>query len=564
MKIQLAVFLFLSLILPSKNANAQIRYEFAVDNQKRYMEVRGAYPASPLRKVSFRIGSDNTDKRDFKDNIESVVAQTITGNNLKVSHPTDREWIVHNDGASFEIKYKVRSTKKTHEGDNEGFHPTIFPKMAMLLGGTYLLRHPKDKFPDIPIFAKVDAPGYPSIVASWNPNTPLDSIEDLAQSIIIAGDLQEHRFSIFESSITVVVQGNQWKFKPKRFLSAVEKVIKAQERYMGFYPAPKMLMAVTENDPGSTWGTKNTDAFVLLTDPVKEFFSEAGGSFATFSHEHFHIWNPGYARFKKDLPEGHTKWMNEGFTEYYGYLTLFREGFISAGSFVKQINKWILKYSRNPSALTATITDMEKKLYWGDRRFEKLAYDKGALIALIFDLEIRRQTGDKKNIDNFMRLLMQHFPPSKEGYDNKEIQKVIEEVTGGSWQAFFKDFIKDAKELPLRKVFLSAGFKTKSKELQSFELGFEVNTPIIELQSKVSEVLPGSNAEAAGLSVGDIIDGLDISDGNPNKAARMRVIREGKTQTISFFPARSLGKSVIQVEVDSQSVNVIEQLKISI
>ena len=153
------------------------------------------------------------------------------------------------------------------------------------------------------------------------------------------------------------------------------------------------------------------------------------------------------------------------------------------------------------------------------------------------DLEIRRNSAGKKTLDDLMRAVIKRFPPDSGGYDTEEIRKTLEETTGMSWAKFFSDYVYGAKELPLENTGRLYGMETESAESKDFDLGFEVDTSEIRKDSKVVAVNPGSNAEKAGIKVGDQF----IGGGGrmtTEKRSTLKFLRMGREVTLTYFPLK--------------------------
>ncbi|MBI4054941.1 MAG: hypothetical protein HY402_02285 [Elusimicrobia bacterium] len=456
-----------------------------------------------------------------------------------------REWVVVNKGRDFTLKYRVRCGKDFLRGKCDTGDPTLLKDWALLLGWTYHLNPKEDKLQELPVLARVSG-FYPNTTTSWDQSKPLGSTDHFDKTLVIAGDFRFQKITIAGRAVTVAIQGTRWTLPQADIATLLERILKAHVQWTGLFPVSHLLIAWVEDASGLGAGTAVRQGVLIHMDPEAELFKEERPRLATIAHELFHLWNPQYMHPDWSLPEGHAKWVSEGFTTYYAVMTLYREGLLENRYVLHWLNRWVREYLSNPAALTATIRDFEEKLYLGDRRYETLSYSKGAVVAWLWDLEIRRLSKDKHSLDDLMKQLMRLYSPEKSGYDNTKLQKVLEGLTRTSWEDFFREHILGTKELPIAKIGHGSGLRFEETDLTDFDLGFRHDTPELGVQSRIMAVLPGSNAERAGLKAGDRVVDIDMAFDSERKAS-LTVTRGNKNIEVSYYPARLLGRTVPQL-----------------
>jgi len=185
-------------------------------------------------------------------------------------------------------------------------------------------------------------------------------------------------------------------------------------------------------------------------------------------------------------------------------------------------------------------------------------YLKGSLIALCLDLTIRSRTRGRKSLDDILRALWHEYGKTGLGVPEDGIERLAERVTGIRLRTFFDRALRSTEELPLRRLLASVGIDMRLRPAESAtdKGGKPAIAPARELASRVtlgvrvaddangarlSHVLDGGAAQAAGLSAGDVlvaIDGFKVSAGNLDR--RLARHRPGDVALVHAFRSDQL------------------------
>lgn len=535
----------LAISASAQSARREIDCQLSLDD--RLLEVKMTIPASKPAKTGFRI-SDWAGVNNYADNIYRVRATDARGNNLALEKSDERTWTVAGNGRAFTLSYQVVSQKESFMGNNTRghFHPTLFRDYAFLWGATFLLLPTNDEIAELPVNFKATPGSYRVLYSNFDGR--VKSFNDFSDLFLAAGNYRAARRIVAGRNVQFIIQGDKWKFTDEQFVDTVSKIIAAQVGYMGFYPADKENLLVTLNEGTPTSAGRTVVKNVISIYPDTQLPLDDPITLGLITHEHFHIWNNDYLKDAGDKQEGYYKWLSEGFTDYYSLLTLYREGIIDAKTFTAQINQTLLKYQRNPTALSATNAVLAEN-YWKSRDYNRLPYQKGAVIALLFDLQIRKQTNGQKNIDDFMRLLIKNAVPLK-GYTDKIVLETLNAVTGTYNQSFYDEYVTGAKLLPIIETLSASNLLAKETPLEVFDQGFTTVSGRIERGAIVKEVAADSNAARAGLLPGDELRNYSFNSGEPQTEAEFTVRRADKAVELKYYPRRT--QNIIQI--DSQAV----------
>lgn len=254
------------------------------------------------------------------------------------------------------------------------------------------------------------------------------------------------------------------------------------------------------------------------------------------SHEYFHTWNVKRIKPAVFAPydlrqENYTPllWLFEGFTSYYDDLTLLRAGLIDApaylGLLAKTINSVLRGSGRRRQSVAESSFDAWTKYYRQDENAPNAIvsyYAKGSLVALLFDLTIRRDTRGRKSLDDVMRLLWRRYgrqfytASGGRGITESEVEALFDEVTGLHLKPLFDLAVRGTRDLPLPDVLSAFAIEVADKKARD-QPSLDVRTKKSGNDCQLANVHEGGAAHAAGLSAGDIlvaIDGLRVSASN--------------------------------------------------
>ena len=200
------------------------------------------------------------------------------------------------------------------------------------------------------------------------------------------------------------------------------------------------------------------------------------------AHEYFHHFNVKRIRpmelgpFNYEMGNRTNQlWISEGLTVYYEYLVVKRAGLMDSKMLLSYLSNNINSVENNPGRFFQSLQQASYST-WSDGPFGTQGkepgksisyYEKGPLIGLLLDFEIRKSTNNNKSLDDVMRLLYdKYYKFEKRGFTEAEFQFSCEQIAGVSLSEFF-EYIYTTKELDYEKHLAHAGLKVdkiKSKE----------------------------------------------------------------------------------------------------
>ena len=264
------------------------------------------------------------------------------------------------------------------------FHPVVMPEYFEIFGANSLVSPKLDG--QSPVKVNFDWQKLPkdwalatSFGTSKGPDDRLQSYSGawihVREALFAAGDFRIHHFQIGKRAAVLAVR-SQWQFTDDQLIADLQKVIAMERVFWRDDNFPYFLVTLNayDQDRGSWEGSGYTNAFWLYLSRKEQ----SSDHLALYTHEAFHAWNIR----RMGVETGNRKdinWFHEGFTEYYAQLLVYRAGWTTLGSYLDSVNGDLRKFQDSNSN-----------------------YVRGRIIALWLDGQIRKESNNKKSLDNVM------------------------------------------------------------------------------------------------------------------------------------------------------------------
>ena len=472
---------------------------------------------------------------NFAKNVQEFEAFGANAHPLPWSQPDDTSWQVNATGAAdtVEIHYCVYGNDLT--GSFSQFDTTH----AAINGASvfkYVAGHKAD-----PISLTVNAPHGWKIVSGFSLSTSQREFRAPNYDILvdtpleISPHLMIQEFQDRSKTFRVVVHS----FDPgdTNIRPLVDGVKKIVDQEMTMMPLPDFAnyTFIFHFAPDIPLG----DGMEHLnsTDIIIAHSLSQGGleqALETAAHEFFHVWNvkrlrpAGLGPFDYQHPV-YTKslWFAEGITQYYSYLTMLRCGLWNRRQFLDRLAQEIEALRHDPGRHLMSAESSSFHAWFYDRAPQMQEtnfanstisyYNKGAILGMLLDLEIRACTGGKKSLADVLRLMYQEFyeaPPDTyygpgRGYHEKDILAAVNQVSGRNFSKFFTRYVAGTAPLSYQQILAEAGLELKTAVAPGTPPSLGVSVEPVDTGGKIVSIRPGSPADRAGLSRDDILIDLD-------------------------------------------------------
>ena len=139
---------------------------------------------------------------------------------------------------------------------------------------------------------------------------------------------------------------------------------------------------------------------------------------------------------------------------------------ISEGDFLAAAARSIQSLQNTPGRLVQTVEessyDAWVKFYRQDENSinsQISYYDKGAILGLLLDLEIRKRSNGAKSLDDVLRYLYTEFFKKDRNYTPSDFQKASELAAGASLEEFFSKYVRGTAELDYNAALEAVGLR---------------------------------------------------------------------------------------------------------
>jgi predicted metalloprotease with PDZ domain len=153
------------------------------------------------------------------------------------------------------------------------------------------------------------------------------------------------------------------------------------------------------------------------------------------------------------------------------------------------------------------------------------------------DLQLRKKG---RTLDDYMRAMLR-----KPDYDMSDLRGAWVALAGEAGAEFWDGLIPTAQPLPFAEVFRPAEIRFEERDTPIFDLGFTTDKPNIEKDARVVAVGAGSNAEKAGIRMGDSLRSFSIYYGDTSKEAKLGLFRGNDRVDVAYLPVTT--RTLVQV-----------------
>ena len=562
---RLACFGIFVFLFAARPAAATIHYKISLKNPEKHsfqVTMTIPHPASGMT-VAIPAWNALYQVRDFAYRVRDVEADSYgesgaPGEKLPILKVDKQTWAIRaaenaNSGgvSAWTVRYSI-------VWDEPGpFNSQLNAKHAFVNFAEILMYIPDRRsedttieFDDVPAGWRAAA----ELAAGSTPNSfSATSYDTLVDAPVEIGKFEEFAFDEGGAHFRVVVDGIEW--RRDRLEDSLRSITSYELKLMGGAPFHEytFFFHIGPYSEAGGGGMEHANCTAIGAGSVE-------GASAIAAHEFFHAWNVKRIRPQALEPVDFTQeqytralWFAEGVTSTYAAYALERSGLWPKEKFYADLAAQISELDSRPARLWQSVEEssldawLEKYDDYRDPERSISYYNKGQIVGEMLDLTIRDATENRKSLDDVMRRMNDDYAKKGTFYDDSDgIRAAAEEVSGTNLADFFQRYVAGTDEIPYDKFLASAGLELKVDTLKIADLGFwTAGGRSSSSGTTVSQVVPGSPAETAGLVAGDVLLQLNgesvpgslmrwARQHSPGETVKLRVRRDNKELDISF------------------------------
>lgn len=305
-------------------------------------------------------------------------------------------------------------------------------------------------------------------------------------------------FMVDDMEIIISVYSPTGKYTAKEITPYMENMMRAQKKFLGKFDATKKyaillyLSSMTPTDAKGFGALEHPTSTTVVMPEVMGLEMLQEQLKDVVSHEFFHIVTPltvhsneiQYFDFNKPQMSEHL-WMYEGVTEYFANLFQVNQGLIEEDAFYERMAGKIADAANMND--TMSFTKMSKNVLIAPYKDQYInVYQKGALIAMCLDIEIREKSNGQKGILQLMQDLSNEYGTKKAFKDNELFAKITE-LTYPSVGAFLNKYVAGETPIPYADYFAKMGVTEAKMEAVGNPFLVGGNQPIISYNPETKE-----------------------------------------------------------------------------
>jgi predicted metalloprotease with PDZ domain len=494
--------------------------------------------------------------REYSRHVQDFAAKDDAGNTLAWEKTSKNTWRIKGaKGREVVATYRVYSNELTVRTNELNDEHAFWNNSALLFFPAGQLKAPS-KIKVIPYGNWKVATGLRPVAGEANTFTAPD-YDILYDSPFQVSDFKEKTFQVAGRPHRIVVTG-EGNYDLDQMAEDTAKIGEAGIAIFGELPIDDYLIILNLRGRG---GLEHLNSTALQWN---RFGFQPRSQYINYlrlvAHEYFHLWN--VKRIRPDVlgpfdyeNENYTKllWVAEGTTAYYEDVLLRRAGLITPEENLEAKASMIGDLQNRPgrfqTSLEESSFDAWIKYYRQDENSvnnQISYYDKGEIVNMLLDIEIRNASGHQRSLDTVMRVLYEDFYKRGRNFTPAGFQRACEAAAGRSLSDFFTKYISGRDEIQYNSILQGIGLRLQAGVPSGRPAYIGANLAETDGRLTVRSVPAGTPAHEQGLNFNDQIVAIDghrasnsflqsyIGEKKPGDKVRMTIFRHDRLRDIEF------------------------------
>jgi predicted metalloprotease with PDZ domain len=521
---------------------APIGYTVSLSSPEQHLvEVQIILPAGPAqRELQLPVWNALYQIRDFAQYVNWIRAKDRSGRLLPLDELDKSRWQIQGAESGAIVEYQIYVDSPGPFGAQLNSHHAFLNLAQLLMYSVDARSAPLHvRFSHIPEGWRVASP----LSSSFVEELDAPNYDRLVDSPVEIGGFQEASFDQSGGHFRVVIDADPADYDMAKIIAALHKIVAAATTWMSDRPFENytFFYHFSRGPAGGGMEHAFSTAIELNADTIKQ---SLGPLTSVTAHEFFHLWNVKRIRPKTLEPVDYTKenytralWFSEGVTSTAEGIIRLRAGLIDEQQYLVRLGEQITEFERRPAHLTQSAEEsslgawLEGNGYY--RRPERSVsyYNIGELLGVMLDLAVRDQSHGQASLREVMQWMNVNYARKGRYFDDSQgVREAAEAVSHADLAAFFEKYVAGTEEIPWDDFFRSVGLRVETTMNTLPDPGF-VASRNFDGPMFVVAASPGSEAERAGLHVGDTI--VELQGKPAGQESRQELARMNPGDTLS-------------------------------
>jgi predicted metalloprotease with PDZ domain len=269
----------------------------------------------------------------------------------------------------------------------------------------------------------------------------------------------------------------------ERFVRDLERIVRYENSVFGAPPLERYTFLFNIGYPGGD-GMEHLYSTQIQSPRVWTDTAKVLPGIRSAAHEYFHVWNVKRVRPAALGPFDYTRepyqpslWVAEGWTQYYGQVTLHRVGIEDTAAFYAGMAALVQENVTAPGRkeVSARMASFHAPFWDGAPQAQPTNaahtfftyYSKGAGIAAYLDLFIRHRSNNAKSLDEAFNNLKQRvwdaprasYYLQGRGYTEGDVERAVTDAAGTNMHDWFERHVGGTEDMDYDEVLGWAGLK---------------------------------------------------------------------------------------------------------
>lgn len=471
---------------------------------------------------------------DYGRYIDNLKAYDAKGNELTVAKMDENSWLIKDSKKLAKVTYLVNDTYDSESGTQFGqgdiFSPAgtnIAENDNFVINTHAFIGYFKD-LKELPYQLTISKPAHLFGASAMNDLDSSNTVDvftasryaEIVDNPILYSKTPSASFMVEDMEVIIIVHSPSGQYKAEDFKPMMETMMAAQKKFLGKINANKkyailLYLSDYEKQDAKGFGALEHNTSTVVVFPEAMPAEQLSQSMVdVVSHEFFHIVTPLSIHSKEihffdfNAPKmSQHLWMYEGITEYFANLFQVNQGLIDEDEFFERMAGKITNSKRYDD--TMPFTKMSAEVLKKEYKDAYLnVYEKGALIGMCLDIELRKLSNGKSGILDLMGKLSKEYGSSKPFEDSELFSKIVS-LTYPEIKTFLDTYVAGNTPLNYEDYFAIMGVSKTKKQIPG-NVFLKGQSPYITVNPTTKEIIILPGIELNGFMKSMQLQGGDI------------------------------------------------------